>query len=58
VGRVEHPAEIPDDQRELLLERLTDFAADTVPGSGQYIHEEQPHVVVDAIAALHRAAGE
>ena len=58
VGMVEHPAEIPDEQRELLLERLVDFAADTVPGSGQYIHEEQPGVVVDAVAELHRAAGE
>jgi pimeloyl-ACP methyl ester carboxylesterase len=57
VGMVEHPAEIPDEQRELLLARLTDFAADTVPGAGQYIHEEQPGVVVDAVAELHRAAG-
>ena len=57
VGMVEHPAEIPDEQRELLLERLEDFAADTVPGAGQYIHEEQPEVVVDAVARLHRVAG-
>ncbi len=56
VGKVEHPAEIPDEQRELLRERLKDFAADTVPGSGQYIHEEQPAVVVDAVAELHRVA--
>jgi 4,5:9,10-diseco-3-hydroxy-5,9,17-trioxoandrosta-1(10),2-diene-4-oate hydrolase len=58
VGMVEHPAEIPDEQRELLLARLKDFAADTVPGAGQYIHEEQPGVVVDAVAELHRAAGD
>jgi pimeloyl-ACP methyl ester carboxylesterase len=58
VGGVEHPSEIPDEQRELLRERLTDFAADTVPGSGQFIHEEQPDVVIDAVAKLHRAAGE
>ncbi len=56
VGKVEHPAEIPDEQRELLREKLKDFAADTVSGSGQYIHEEQPHVVVDAVAELHRVA--
>ena len=56
VGKVEHPAEIPDEQRELLRERLKDFAADTVPGSGQYIHEEQPDVVVGAVAELHRVA--
>jgi pimeloyl-ACP methyl ester carboxylesterase len=57
VGGVEHPSEIPDEQRELLRERLTDFVADTVRGSGQFIHEEQPDVVVDAVAKLHRAAG-
>jgi pimeloyl-ACP methyl ester carboxylesterase len=56
VGEVEHPAEIPDEQRDLLRERLTDFAADTVRGSGQYIHEEQPDVVVGAVAELHRVA--
>ena len=58
VGMVEHPAEIPDEQRDLLLERVADFAADSVPGSGQYIHEEQPDVVVEAVAQLHRTAGE
>jgi len=58
VGAVEHPAEVPDDQRELLRERLEDFVADTIPGSGQYIHEEQPVAVVAAVAGLHRAAGE
>lgn len=58
VGAVEHPAEIPDDQRELLHERLADFAADSVPGAGQYIHEEQPHMVVAALERLHLEAGE
>jgi pimeloyl-ACP methyl ester carboxylesterase len=58
VGMVEHPAEIPDEQRDQLLERVADFAADSVPGSGQYIHEEQPNVVVEAVAELHRTAGE
>jgi pimeloyl-ACP methyl ester carboxylesterase len=58
LGGVEHPSEIPDEQRELLRDRLTDFAADTVPGSGQFINEEQPKVVVDAVAKLRRAAGD
>lgn len=58
LGGVEHPSEVPDEQRELLRDRLTDFAADTVPGSGQFINEEQPKAVVDAVAKLHRAAGE
>ncbi len=57
VGMVEHPAEVPREQRELLRERLENFAADSVPGSGQYIHEEQPAVVVAAVARLHQAAG-
>jgi pimeloyl-ACP methyl ester carboxylesterase len=58
LGGVEHPSEIPDEQRELLRDRLPDFTADTVPGSGQYINEEQPGVVVDAVAKLRRAADE
>jgi pimeloyl-ACP methyl ester carboxylesterase len=55
VGAVPHPAEVPHDQRELLRERLKNFAADTVSGSGQYIHEEQPVAVVAAVARLDRA---
>ncbi|HYC32273.1 MAG TPA: alpha/beta hydrolase [Gemmatimonadales bacterium] len=57
VGTVEHPAEVPREQRELLHERLSDFASDSVPGSGQYIHEEQPEAVLAAIARLRVAAG-
>lgn len=58
LGGVEHPSEVPDAQRELLRDRLPDFVADTVPGSGQFINEEQPKVVVDAVAKLRLAAGE
>ena len=58
LGGVEHPSEVPDEQRELLRDRLPDFVADTVPGSGQFINEEQPKVVVDAVGKLRRAAGE
>lgn len=58
VGGVEHPSEVPDEQRELLRERLVNFAADTVAGAGQFIHEEQPAVVVDAVERLQRAAGQ
>ena len=57
VGTVRHPAEIPHDQRELLRETVNDFRADSVLGSGQYIHEEQPEVVVAAVTRLHEAAG-
>ena len=58
LGGVEHPSEVPDEQRELLRDRLPDFAADTIPGSGQFINEEQPHVVVDAVTKLRRAASD
>ncbi|HEU5042413.1 MAG TPA: alpha/beta hydrolase [Gemmatimonadales bacterium] len=57
VGTVEHPAEVPQEQRKLLGERLENFATDSVAGSGQYIHEEQPEAVVAAVARLHEAAG-
>ena len=57
LGSVEHPAEVPQEQRELLRQRVADFAADSVPGSGQYIHEEQPEAVVAAVDRLHQAAG-
>ena len=58
VGSVEHPAEVPEEQRELLHERLSDFAADSVPGAWQYIHEEQPQTVVAALERMHLEAGE
>ena len=58
LGGVDHPSEVPDAQRELLRDRLPNFVADTVPGSGQFINEEQPKVVVDAVAKLRRAVGE
>jgi pimeloyl-ACP methyl ester carboxylesterase len=58
VGGVEHPAQVPKDQRELMRERLADFAEDSVSGAGQYIHEEQPQAVVAAVERLHREAGE
>ena len=56
VGTVRHPAEVPEEQRELLRERLPDFRSDSVPGSGQYIHEEQPSVVVEAVTGLDQAS--
>lgn len=55
-GTVSHPAEITRDQRELLSETLPNFRADSVTGSGQYIHEEQPQAVLAAVASLNEAA--
>jgi pimeloyl-ACP methyl ester carboxylesterase len=56
VGTVSHPAEVTHDQREMLSDRLPNFRADSVAGSGQYIQEEQPHAVLDAVARLNKAA--
>ena len=56
VGTVSHPAEVTHDQREMLSDRLPNFRADSVPGSGQYIQEEQPHAVLDAVTRLSEAA--
>ncbi len=55
-GTVSHPAEVTRDQRELLSETLPNFRADSVTGSGQYIHEEQPQAVLAAVASLNEAA--
>jgi pimeloyl-ACP methyl ester carboxylesterase len=56
VGTVPHPAEVPHDQRALLSSKLPDFEADSVHGSGQYIQEEQPTAVVDAVTELDKAS--
>jgi pimeloyl-ACP methyl ester carboxylesterase len=56
VGTVPHPAAVPPDERELLNERLPDFQSDSVPGSGQYIQEEQPAAVVAAVTRLDQAS--
>jgi pimeloyl-ACP methyl ester carboxylesterase len=52
VGTVPHPAEVPQEQRELLRARLPDFRSDSVSGAGQYIQEEQPAAVLVAVARL------
>ncbi len=56
VGTVPHPAEVTEDQRAMLSARLPNFKADSVAGSGQYIQEEQPAVVVAAVARLDEAS--
>jgi pimeloyl-ACP methyl ester carboxylesterase len=56
VGTVPHPAEVTKDQRELLSEKLPNFKSDSVPGSGQYIQEEQPAAVMAAVARLEEAS--
>ena len=56
VGTVRHPSEVPAAQRELLRAQLPNFETDSVQGSGQYIHEEKPAAVVEAVARLDAAS--
>jgi pimeloyl-ACP methyl ester carboxylesterase len=56
LGTVEHPAEVSDQERELLETRLRRFTTEAVRGAGQYIQEEQPTVVLAALARLNRDA--
>jgi pimeloyl-ACP methyl ester carboxylesterase len=56
VGTVRHPAEVTDEQRAMLGAKLRSFGIDSVAGSGQYIQEEQPAAVLQALARLARTA--
>jgi pimeloyl-ACP methyl ester carboxylesterase len=53
---IPHSSGIQPPEVALLRRRLRDFSVETVAGSGQYIHEEQPHIVVDAVVQLSQAA--
>ena len=48
---------IESDEVALLREALRDFAADSVAGSGVYLHEERPDAVVAAVLSLSDALG-
>src|SRR5262245_22690628 len=56
IGTVPHPAGIGTSERELLEAKLRHFKTESVPGSGQYIQEEQPAAVVAAVTRLDKAA--
>jgi pimeloyl-ACP methyl ester carboxylesterase len=56
VGGVPHASGVKQDERELLEEKIPDFTIQSVPGSGQYVHEEQPEAVLKALGELDRAA--
>ncbi len=58
VGTVTHPSEVPADQRALLGSKLRNYGIDSVAGSGQFIQEEQPAQVLDAVTKLAQAAGQ
>ena len=52
LGAVPHQSGVGAEQITLLAQRLPDFSADSVPGSGQYIQEEQPEAVLAALEKL------
>lgn len=52
LGAVPHQSGVGAEQITLLAQRLPDFSADSVPGSGQYIQEEQPAAVLAALEKL------
>jgi pimeloyl-ACP methyl ester carboxylesterase len=52
VGMVPHESAILPAEMELLHKLLPDFAIDSVPGSGQLVHEERPQVVIEAVRSL------
>jgi pimeloyl-ACP methyl ester carboxylesterase len=54
LGTVEHPAEVTDDQQQLLQHKLRHFSAERISGAGQYIQEEQPGAVLAAVARLEK----
>ena len=56
VGGVSHPSGVKQDERALLEKRIPDFELESVPGSGQYVHEEQPEAVLKALGELDQAA--
>jgi pimeloyl-ACP methyl ester carboxylesterase len=56
VGGVPHPSGVKTDERELLADKIPDFALESVAGSGQYVHEEQPEAVLKALGDLDQAA--
>jgi pimeloyl-ACP methyl ester carboxylesterase len=52
LGTAPIPAGVTREQEALMSARLPDFHSDSVTGSGQYIHEEQPDAVVEAVGRL------
>jgi pimeloyl-ACP methyl ester carboxylesterase len=56
IGAANRRGGIEADETTLLRERIPDFAVDSVEGSGVYLHEERPDVVVSAVLVLTDAA--
>jgi pimeloyl-ACP methyl ester carboxylesterase len=56
IGTAPIPAGVTREQEALLSARLPDFQTDSVTGSGQYIHEEQPDAVLEAVDRLDKVS--
>jgi pimeloyl-ACP methyl ester carboxylesterase len=56
IGTAPIPAGVTREQEQLLSAQLPNFRSDSVAGSGQYIHEEQPEAVLAAVTLLDEAA--
>lgn len=52
VGTAPHASAVKEDEVALMEEKLSDFSVERVEGSGQFIHEEQPAVVLEAFTRL------
>jgi pimeloyl-ACP methyl ester carboxylesterase len=56
VGGAPHETAVGPEEIAELRSLVPDFAVDSVPGAGQFVHEEQPEAVVRRIVALDRLA--
>jgi pimeloyl-ACP methyl ester carboxylesterase len=52
VGTAPHKSSVKDDEIVLMTSQIPDFTIEFVSGAGQYIHEEQPAVVLAAFSRL------
>lgn len=52
IGAAPHGGAVSPADVALLQGSLRAFALDSIPGAGHYLHEEQPAVVVEAVARL------
>jgi len=52
VGTAPHKSSVKDDEIALMTSQIPDFGVEFVSGAGQYIHEEQPAVVLAAFSKL------
>jgi pimeloyl-ACP methyl ester carboxylesterase len=52
IGASPHNTGVDTAGTDLMRRVLPDFAVDSVAGSGQLVHEEQPEVVVNAVLAM------